>query len=231
MRPTVAQAIIGLLLSTTLAGALALPGQVVIAEDPPPKGLALTAPEDKQEIVRAAPLPQVPVTATPGRPAPARIVLTKEGAVAGERHAQSQSQPAPTLPAETKEPAPAPPPQPPPPPPASQEPPPPVVAPPPPAVAEPTEPVETPGDESERKTKKAKKPKKAKKAKKPKKAKREPETSAPVAPRDDDEGREHAKGKDKRKDEGDHDRGDRGHEQDGDSRDGNDRGRGDRDRD
>src|SRR5215207_1385600 len=162
MRPTVAQAIIGLLLSTTLAGALALPGQVVIADDPPPKGLALPAPRETQEVVRAAPVPRPPapgpVSAT--RTAPVPIVKAADAGVAGAQHGQDRQEPAlAPPPAETEEPTPAPPP-------SAQAPPPPPVAPPPPPPDEPAEPTSPPPAD----TTFAQTVKKAKKAKKPKKA-------------------------------------------------------------
>jgi hypothetical protein len=56
MRPTVAQALIGLALSSALAGLVALPGQVVVADESPAPGLVLhTSPATT--VVRAAALP------------------------------------------------------------------------------------------------------------------------------------------------------------------------------
>jgi hypothetical protein len=221
MRPTVAQALIGLLLSTTLAGALALPGHVVIAEDPPAKGLALEAPE-RQDVVVAAPVrPPARRTARVMRPAPVRAIRGTDGALAGLRHAQPRPVPAPPPSPPGKISKPAPPPAAPPP----QAPPPPPLAPPPPPPAEPAPPppVDSPAEEPSRKARKAKKAKKPKKAHK---RKHEPEMSGPVEPDDDEESEDRGRDKHDRRKGKDKQRHDRG-----DDRQDVDRERGDRRRD
>lgn len=104
LRPTVAQAVIGLLLSTTLAGALALPGQVVIAEDPPPGRLALPAPAE-DVVVHAAPVPRPAVHRPLPRTARAPIAA-QVPAAAPVRHEVSRPQ----APRSPTKPAPEPPP-------------------------------------------------------------------------------------------------------------------------
>lgn len=205
MRPTVAQAIIGLLLSTTLAGALALPGQVVIAEDPPPTGLALPAPAPQHEdVVRAAPVapPAAQRSPTASEPERAPVARVPQGGVAGAHHARNQSEPAPAPPpALIEKPAAPPPPQ------AT---PPPVAPPPPPAEPAPP-PAAEPVEASPPKTKKAKKAKKPKKEKKEKKEKSEPQTTG-NAQGDDEDDDARGKDKDKPKDKGKDDQGQAGHD-------------------